>query len=382
MRLLYLASLPLLAASPAFAQLDVAVLGIGGNSCYIPDVQSKIQATGFFGTVDLYNITLVTPSVPTLLSYDAVLVYSDCCSYQDRVQLGDNLADYVDAGGGVVTATFVSTPGLDILGRWKTGYEVILATGQQQGSQEFLGTVHVPGHAVMNGVTSFDGGWSGMGSFRPSGASLAPGATLIAEWTDGTPLVAQGANPKRIDLGFYPVSSSCDPRFWNVSTDGDLLLANALRFVGGGPSMATYCTAGTTTHGCVPSIGGTGTPSASASSGFVISVGSVEAQKSGLIFYGIDNTGFVPTIWGVGSSSFLCVKAPTQRTLTQSSGGTLNQCDGLLSLDWNAFVSSNPGVLGTPYAGGESVFAQAWFRDPPAPKTTNLSDGLQFLVMP
>jgi hypothetical protein len=114
----------------------------------------------------------------------------------------------------------------------------------------------------------------------------------------------------------------------------------------------------------------------------VIRVSSVEGQKPGLIFYGIDNTGFVPAPWSVGSSSFLCVKAPTQRTSTQSTGGTFHQCDGALSIDWNTFVASNPGVLGTPYAGGESVFAQAWFRDPPAPKTTNLSDGLQFHVMP
>ena len=78
----------------------------------------------------------------------------------------------------------------------------------------------------------------------------------------------------------------------------------------------------------------------------------------------------------------MCVKAPTQRTATQFSGGTIGLCDGLLSIDWNAFMTANPGALGQPLTPGQHVFAQAWFRDPPAPKTTNLSDAIEFVVAP
>src|SRR6185503_6877374 len=92
-----------------------------------------------------------------------------------------------------------------------------------------------------------------------------------------------------------------------------------------GPPVVTYCTAGTSTNGCVPSIGATGTPSASASSGFVITVANVEGQKQGLLFYGINGRNAVA--WG-GGSSFLCVKSPTQRMGPQNSGGTAGQCDG------------------------------------------------------
>jgi hypothetical protein len=144
----------------------------------------------------------------------------------------------------------------------------------------------------------------------------------------------------------------------------------------------SFCTSSTTSHGCVPSIGATGSPSASAGSGFTISVSNVEGQKSGLIFYGMSNAGWTPTTWAVGSTSYLCVKAPVQRTPTQNSGGTLNACDGFLSLDWNAYIATHAGALGTPFGGGETVWAQAWFRDPPAPKTTNLSNGLMFTVHP
>jgi hypothetical protein len=71
-----------------------------------------------------------------------------------------------------------------------------------------------------------------------------------------------------------------------------------------------------------------------------------------------------------------------QRTPVQFSGGSFFSCDGALSLDWNAYVTSNPAALGAPFAGGEIVHAQGWFRDPPAPKGTNLSDGLRFVVLP
>jgi hypothetical protein len=145
-------------------------------------------------------------------------------------------------------------------------------------------------------------------------------------------------------------------------------------------SGTPYCTAGTTTNGCVSAISGFGNASASAASGFTIAVSNVEGQKSGLIFYGVTGPNSAP--WAPASTSFLCVKPPTQRTSSQNSGGTIGVCDGTLSIDWNAYLASHAGALGQPFAGGETVWAQGWFRDPPAPKTTNLSDGLTFTVAP
>jgi N-acetylneuraminic acid mutarotase len=194
-------------------------------------------------------------------------------------------------------------------------------------------------------------------------------------WSLGTPFVLARRN----------MAADVDPATGNIYMVGGYVagVANDSMeiFVACG-SLTNYCTAGTTTNGCTASIAGSGSPSASAGSGFTISISNVEGQKSGLIFYGINNTGFSPTPWGVGSSSYLCVKSPTQRTPTQNSGGTLNSCNGAFSLDWNAYIVANPGALGTPFLGGETVYAQGWFRDPPAPKTTNLSNALQFSVCP
>jgi Tol biopolymer transport system component len=142
-----------------------------------------------------------------------------------------------------------------------------------------------------------------------------------------------------------------------------------------------FCTAGTSANGCSASLSATGTPSAGASSGFVLSATHADGQRSGLIFYGLDNLNFVPPAWGA-SSSFLCVKPPTQRTPLQASGGTSGACDGVIALDWRAFVALDPGALGNPLSAGQQVFAQTWLRDPASAKTTTLSNALAFTVVP
>jgi Tol biopolymer transport system component len=153
-----------------------------------------------------------------------------------------------------------------------------------------------------------------------------------------------------------------------------------VREVGIAANVTSYCTAGTSTNGCAASLSASGTPSIVAPSGFVLSCSGVEGQKTGLLFYGIDGAAASP--WAPSSTSFLCVKPPTQRTPSQSSGGTSNACDGVLALDFTAWIAANPGALGTPLVAGDTLFSQAWYRDPAAPKTTNLSDGLAFTMVP
>jgi len=171
------------------------------------------------------------------------------------------------------------------------------------------------------------------------------------------------------------------PTFSSVVDDLAIYFQRLTTVQGSGPFLTTYCTAGTTSNGCLASIGGTGTPSASSGSGFTINVGAVEGQKQGILFYGINNTGFAPSTWG-GSTSYLCVKHPSQRTGVQNSGGTIGTCSGALSLDWNAYIAAHASALGNPFIAGQHVYAQAWFRDPPSPKSTMLSNALEFSVGP
>ena len=143
------------------------------------------------------------------------------------------------------------------------------------------------------------------------------------------------------------------------------------------PQPVAYCTAGLTSSGCSASISGLGTPSASAPSGFTLLVGAMEGDKQGVLFYGVNGRAAAP--WGA-SGSYLCVAPPTQRMVTQTSTGTAGVCNGTMSIDWNDYRTTNPGALGAPFGAGDTVWAQGWFRDPPSPKTTHLSNALEFVL--
>ena len=141
----------------------------------------------------------------------------------------------------------------------------------------------------------------------------------------------------------------------------------------------SYCTAGTSTNGCTPTLSANANPNLAHSTPCTISATGVEGQKTGVLFYGLDS---LIQPWATGSTSFLCVRLPTQRTLSQSSGGTVGTCSGTFTLDWNLFQTTTPGAVGQPWIAGEVACVQAWYRDPPAPKSTNLSNALRLTYLP
>lgn len=231
-----------------------------------------------------------------------------------------------------------------------------------------------------------DGGGGGPALFAAGRFQHVSGVTAarIAKW-DGTSWFATGA----LDVTVNALAAFDDPSTpWRELYAGGRFLnadgrpaAHIARFSNPCACQASaYCTAGTTSSGCVPSISGIGTPSASAASGFMIRIDGVEGQKQGHIAYSV--TGPLANPWSPLSSSFLCIKAPTQRTPTQNSGGTSGGCDGVMQLDWLDYVATHPTALAAPYSAGAQVWAQLYFRDPPAAKTTNLSNGLRFQVCP
>jgi hypothetical protein len=145
-------------------------------------------------------------------------------------------------------------------------------------------------------------------------------------------------------------------------------------------TVFAYCPTGVTSNGCTPTMTWSGTPTASLTCAFDVAVTSVEGAKTGLVFYGI--SGPAAGVWGCGGS-LLCVKAPTQRTPSQATGGTAGACDGTLTLDFNAYMSTHPLALGQPLFAGETFQMQGWFRDPPCGKaTTHVSQALEFSLAP
>ena len=76
------------------------------------------------------------------------------------------------------------------------------------------------------------------------------------------------------------------------------------------------------------------------------------------------------------------MKQPIQRTPIQNSGGTFAACNGSYLLDWDAYQAANPLALGNPWSVDDKVYVQAWFRDPLAVKSTNLSNALEMTYVP
>jgi Tol biopolymer transport system component len=142
----------------------------------------------------------------------------------------------------------------------------------------------------------------------------------------------------------------------------------------------TYCTSATSSSGCTPLLGASGSPSISATSGLVLQVAQADGQRSALIQYGI-----APLAQSLSPShpSTLCVAGPRQRLGATSLGGSAGQCDGGMSLDFLAWISTHPGALHTPLVAGQQLYFQAYVREPNfPPPAILLSAGLTFVLTP
>ena len=211
-------------------------------------------------------------------------------------------------------------------------------------------------------------------SFPTTCTALTPGdyVQTFGDWPTGTSSVFN------TPLGLIPISSGT----WTLTiydwAGGDSGTLGGWQLCFDTPSgPTTFCPpqAPGSTNGCIATIAASGQPNAAHSNPCTITVSNVEGQKQGLIFYGISGQVNVP--WCLGGASFLCVKLPTQRMPILTSGGVAGTCTGQLVQDWNAFQLANPGALGSPWVAGDVVNLQGWFRDPPACKTTQLTEGLQ-----
>jgi len=153
--------------------------------------------------------------------------------------------------------------------------------------------------------------------------------------------------------------------------------AYALRVLG---VPQTYCTAKLNSCGMPPAIAFSGAPSASQSSGFILSTSGAREGKSGLVLYGQNGPAAIPFQNGT-----LCV-APVglKRGLPVVAGGGTPgpACDAQLSLDWNSFAAGLLGGNPQPWlrVPGATLHAQWWGRD--TPNESLLSDALSFEVCP
>ncbi|KAK5583898.1 hypothetical protein RB653_005502 [Dictyostelium firmibasis] len=207
------------------------------SSC-MDDICAKLRSVGI-GNVDSFYAQKRLPTLEELQKYTSILIYSyNSSAFLDGQLMGDVLSDYVDNGGGVVVTVFTNCNNLRngfLKGRFlDQNYHPIIPARQHDTNGKkplSLGKIHAPDHPILHGVKSLEGGRS---SFFCLGA-INPEAKLVAEWSNGVPLIADLRKKKGrvVALNFFPPSSDTgDPRFWNSNTDGSLMMANSLVYVG------------------------------------------------------------------------------------------------------------------------------------------------------
>jgi hypothetical protein len=193
------------------------------------------------------------------------------------------------------------------------------------------------------------------------------GCGVIGSYVD--PNIGPALYPEPLYLGGPGCFAGCG---WRIGFETYMLSTS---------QPVVYCTPGTSSNGCTANISASANPTVTYSVPCQITVNNVEGQKTGIVFYGLQQT-VQPWCSQGGGTSFLCVKAPTKRTGVQSAGGTAGLCNGSLSLNWNSFQQNNPGALGAPWGAGQNAFLQAWYRDPPSCKTTSLSNAVKLTYLP
>jgi hypothetical protein len=208
------------AATAATAQLDVLLVNADYDyGAYA--VQDYLTNLGYFSSVDIYWAQNGTPTLGELSAYDSVLVWSNYTFY-DNVALGDVLADYADAGGGVVLSTFCyyDSTGWNLAGRiMNDGYSPLNPVGNSFAWAD-LGT-YDPNHPIMQGVSAISG------YFRDI-TTVDGGATLVASWADGNPFVAVntlGGGNSVVGIALFP-----DDQITGPTGDYPQLFGNALRY--------------------------------------------------------------------------------------------------------------------------------------------------------
>jgi len=192
-----------LIASNAFAYN----IGLIHAENYSPNVSSVVNyLSNYFGggsTITSIDGTSQTPSIATLNTFDSVLVWENVF-FQDGVGLGNNLANYIDGGGGVVLAAFDfygTNPQKLAGGIMGSNYSPFSPIGNYFSSAN-LGTYDNTS-PIMNGVTSL------MGYYRDN-VDLNAGAQLVASWTDGGELAAWNHGGQVVGITLYPGSQVPD----------------------------------------------------------------------------------------------------------------------------------------------------------------------------
>lgn len=343
-----------------------------------------VTPVGCDGSTFYYRFTLTVTDAAGLSTTASAFLYPDCCG------AADPLPQSVCAGSPASFATSTSaTPpvafqwkkdGAPIAGATGAVYAIAAVAPADAGlySVEVSGScgttesapaaleVLVPVGASAPVSQLGCAGGSVMLSTTPSGSG-----PFTFQWRkDGQDLAGataatlQLADLAESDAGLYSavVSGAC----------GTLETPTATLGVGGVTTI--YCTAKLNSAGCLPAIGFTGKPSASAATPYFVRADNVLPGSFGVFFWTVDGAAAVPFHGGV-----LCVGGQIFRSPGLQSIGT-GPCNAHFEHDFGLAI-----VLGGaahPLSAGTRFWGQFWSRDPASPSGTSLTDALTAVVCP
>jgi hypothetical protein len=179
-RSLVLAAIITLLSSMSYAKIRVGII--------YNDEQISVLKNGLLQYNDFEQIDLIswnsTPNPVTIANYDSVIVTARYAPVTNSKQWGDIIADYAQAGGGVVLGfAFYSTGGPVVdYGKLADPLHTPFTRGPIiAGDDDSLGNILLPSNPIMDGVTELTTAYR-------YGVTVNTGATVAASFISGIPL--------------------------------------------------------------------------------------------------------------------------------------------------------------------------------------------------
>ncbi len=208
---------------------------------HISDLISTMSSFDDIAMTHFSVDALATITLDDLLPYSVVMVQNDfkwSSAGTDATTIGNLLADYIDAGGKVIVNMYTySYDEWGMSGRFITeGYGPFVGTTQDIWGEGSLGTIYDPLNPIMSGVSTISDSW---GHQDPT---LASNAVLLADWSDGQPMVAYNDNV----IGLNLIGITGNTAF---TSDLGTLFHNAVLYLGGTSWLSVDPTQGTVSAG-------------------------------------------------------------------------------------------------------------------------------------
>ncbi|MCK4443388.1 MAG: DUF4082 domain-containing protein, partial [Thermoplasmata archaeon] len=145
------------------------------------------------------------PPLDLMLQYDVAIVGTNYIPSGALAKaMGDRLAEYSDAGGAVVQFWSSFHTSARITGRWTDDEYIAIERGGLHTGYRTMGTIYVPGHPILAGVTSL------RTYYKHNTYDVTSGATRLVDYNDGKVLGAFKTNPvvpndaRIVGLAYFP----------------------------------------------------------------------------------------------------------------------------------------------------------------------------------